>query len=87
MGNFFFLNNDSYKKILILYQNKNLIGKNKVIFNKSSIISNKFKNNDFYVYKGNKFRTLKINLFNIGFKFGVFAYTRKPFKYLIKSKK
>lgn len=87
MANFFFLSKDNYKKILILYQNKTLIGRNKIIFNKSSTIVNKFKNNDIYVYKGNKFRILNINIFNVGFKFGNFSYTRKPFKYLIKAKK
>jgi ribosomal protein S19 len=57
------------------------------IFKKNSIIPVELNNQFIKVYKGNNFRPLKINLYNIGFKFGNFTLTRKPFNYPLKAKK
>ena len=65
---------------------RQLKNKNKIIFNKSATIPKCFLNNKFNIYKGCFFRTIYINKFILGFKFGEFSFTRKPFKYTIKAK-
>lgn len=62
--------------------------KNKVIYNRSLNILNCFKNFNFFVFKGNIFKSIKINKYCSFYKFGEFSFTRKPFKFpLIKKKK
>jgi ribosomal protein S19 len=65
---------------------KDLKDKNKIIFNKSSTIPVNLLNYKFNIYKGCFFRSIVINKFLLGFKFGVFSFTRKPFKYVLKTK-
>lgn len=81
------INKDLIKKICLLKLTNSLQGKNKIIFKKSSRILKIFKTNQILIYKGFFYRSLKITKFIINFKFGEFAYTRKPFRYLLKSKK
>jgi len=69
------------RKIVIL-KKKNYFPKRKFIFyNRSSFIPSCLKNNNFRVYKGNNFRRIVINWYNIGYKFGEFSFTRKPFHF------
>jgi ribosomal protein S19 len=77
------------KKIIILKVSKfsKLKGKNRIIFNKSDLIFKTFYNNFFLIYKGCFYRKLLINKFILNYKFGEFTYTRKPFRYMLKSKK
>jgi len=82
-----FLSKNIFKKILLLRINNTLKGKNKIIFKKSDTIVKTFLNKKLLVYKGCFYRNLYINKFILGFKFGEFAYTRKPFRYMLKSKK
>jgi len=82
-----YINKNLFKKLLLLKINNELKGKNKIIFKKSDIIIKTFLNNKFLIYKGCFYRNLFINKFILGFKFGEFAYTRKPFRYMLKSKK
>lgn len=86
--NFKFFNIDYFyfKKLFILNQNKKLIGKNKIIFRKNNFILKKLVNEVFYVYKGNKFRNLIVTKFHILSRFGHFCFTRKPFKFIQKTK-
>jgi ribosomal protein S19 len=74
------------KRFFILFKIKSLFGKNQIFFKKNILISKNFKKNSLFIYKGNKFRFIKINYFHIGLKLGNFVFTRKPFKFLIKSK-
>jgi len=78
---------DLYKKILILNTKGSLSGKNKILFSKSNRIVNRLVNKKISIYKGFFFRNLFVSKFIIGCKFGEFALTRKPFKYVLKSKK
>ncbi len=39
------------------------------------------------VHKGTLSRTLLVNKFNVGMKFGEFAFTRKPFHFPLRKKK
>ncbi len=59
-----------------------------ILYNRNSNIPKQFINLKFLIYKGNCFKKLKITKYYIGFKFGEFSFTRKPFKYpLIKKKR
>ena len=80
---------NSFKKILLIKVSKFpvLKGKNKIIFSKYDLIIKNFYNINFLIYKGCFYRKLLINKFIIGYKFGEFSYTRKPFRYMLKSKK
>lgn len=40
-----------------------------------------------YIYKGNKYKRIRLSYLFVGFKMGEFSFTRKPFKYPIKKKK
>ena len=40
-----------------------------------------------YIHKGNKYKRIRFSILLIGYKFGEFSFTRKPFKYPIKKKK
>lgn len=82
-----FISKNTFKKILILKLNNELKGKNKVIFKKYDFIINSFLNKKLLVYKGCFYRNLFVNKFMLNYRFGEFAYTRKPFRYMLKSKK
>lgn len=41
-------------------------------------------NTYFRIHKGNNFRRLLINIYNVGYKFGEFSFTRKPFHFPLK---
>lgn len=76
-----------FKKALILKITNKLEGRNKIIFKKSDIITKNFNNTTFLVYKGCFYRKLYVNKFIHSYRFGEFAFTRKPFRYMLKSKK
>lgn len=78
---------NTFKKLLILKLDLELKGRNKIIFQKADIISKGLLNHKLYVYKGYFYRGLNINKFILNYKFGEFAYTRKPFRYMLKAKK
>lgn len=80
---------NSFKKVLLIKVSKFSVlkGKNKIIFSKSDLIIKNFYNINFLIYKGCFYRKLLINKFIMGYKFGEFSYTRKPFRYMLKSKK
>ena len=82
-----YFSSDIIKLILKHKLNLNLQVNKSYIFKKSSIIPNVLNNKIIKIYKGNNFRSLIINLYNIGFRFGNFALTRKPFNYPLKIKK
>jgi ribosomal protein S19 len=63
---------------------KPLKGKNRLIFDKSASIPKIFFGCKFSIYKGCFFRSILINSYILGYKFGEFSFTRKPFKYTIK---
>lgn len=81
------ISKNTFKKILILKINNELVGRNKIIFKKSDLIVKSFLNKSLLIYKGCFYRNLTINKFILNYKFGEFAYTRKPFRYMLKSKK
>lgn len=60
--------------------------KNSMIMNKSSTISKSLVGNTFLIHKGYNYRELKISNYHVGFKFGEFILTRKPYVYPKKSK-
>ena len=80
-------NKELVNKNMLLIVDNNLLGKNKIIFSKFLKINSKFLNTVCYIYKGCFYRKLKIYKYILGFRFGEFCYTRKPFRYQLKSKK
>jgi len=66
--------------------NKKLFLKNRIFFNKSTILFNFMKDCKVFVYKGLNFRKLHIINFIIAFKLGNFCFTRKLFTYRSKKK-
>ncbi len=81
-----YYNNTILKCAIFIKVKKPLKGKNKVIFNKSLAIPKLFLGYKFNIYKGFFFRNFYISRFVLGYKFGEFSFTRKPFKYVLKSK-
>jgi ribosomal protein S19 len=63
-----------------------LNGKNRLIFDRSSTIPSLFLGKKLRIHKGQFFRGLLVNKFVLGYKFGEFSYSRKPFKFLSKKK-
>ena len=76
------------KKIYkIFFKNKFKIKKLKKIFWRNSTIPNFFLKNITYIHKGYFFTKVLYSKHYIGFKFGEFALTRKPFSFPLKKKK
>ena len=71
---------------MVKYKNDSLGNKGVIIYNKSTTILSSFV--DFYanIYKGNLYRRLKITKYIVGYKFGEFTHTRKPFTFPVKKK-
>jgi len=67
--------------------NKNYSQSNLYIFRKSLTILSDFSDLHIMIYKGNLFRKILVNKYLIGYKFGGFTHTRKPFNYPIVKKK
>lgn len=57
------------------------------VFNKSTTIVGNFLGQNINIYKGNLFRKIFVSKYLIGYKFGEFTHTRKPFNYPIVKKK
>ena len=57
------------------------------VFSKSSVILPCFVRAFVYVHKGHKFKYIYINRSMLGFRFGNFIITKKPFYFPIKVKK
>ncbi len=74
------------KLILILILNTFLMGKNQIIFKKFIKFSSFFLFQKLYIYKGNIFRNIYVNKFLLKQRCGLITFTRKPFKFIIKSK-
>ena len=85
-SNSLYINKSLLKKILILLKFQKLNGNEKIVFEKFLKIPNLLNSHSFLIYKGNKFRFLKVNKFLFGMRFGNFTFTRKPFKFISKTK-
>lgn len=85
-NNLKFINKNILKLLILILLNKTLLGKNKIIYKKNNIIFKKFFKNNVYIYKGNNFRNINVNYYYLGYRFGNFLLTRKPFKYINKNK-
>lgn len=58
-----------------------------IIADKSAVIPKTYNGLDVTIYKGYISRKISVNKLIIGYKFGEFAFTKKPFKFPIKNKK
>lgn len=61
--------------------------KTRFVYSRSSQIPNFFLNKFVRIHKGNFSNFLLIDNYNIGYKFGEFSFTRKPFHFPLKKKK
>lgn len=75
------------RKIFLTKFSNNIGNGNYIFFNKADTIPKCFHNTQLKIHKGNLFRTLLIDKFNVGFKIGEFIFTRKPHTYINKKKK
>lgn len=78
------LNIKLYKHIFL---NKFKSFKLKKIFCRGSVVTKTFLKNAAQIYKGGDFSTILFTKYNLGFKFGELALTRKPFSFPKKKKK
>ena len=79
-----------YNKKMLFLKNDLINLKNDInltISDRSSVIINNLVNHNVYVHKGSSSRKIFLIKTHVGFKFGEFAFTRKPFKFPIKNKK
>lgn len=75
-----FIDNSILRKLNNLYHNIK-------IYSRRSTISQEFLNYNVLIYNGHHFIKRKITKEMIGYKFGEFAFTRKPTKHKEKNKK
>jgi len=75
--------------VLVILKNISKSGRyvNTYIFNKSLTVLKGFIGFNITVYKGNLFRRVYITRYLLGYKFGEFTNTKKPFNYPIVKKK
>lgn len=66
---------------IVMLKKKRYLRKQKMFYDRSSTIPHCFSFYTFKIHKGRKFRKLWIHRYNIGFKFGEFSYTRKPYHF------
>jgi ribosomal protein S19 len=72
-----------WRKIVLL-KKKDFLRTKKIIFDRSSSIPECFSFYFLRIHKGKRFRRLFIHMYNVGFKFGEFSFTRKPFHFPLK---
>lgn len=75
-----FFSKSIWRRIIML-KKKKFFRKKKIFFDRSSVIPECFSFYYIQIHKGKKFRRLGINDFNIGYKFGEFSFTRKPYHF------
>ncbi len=81
-----FISKSSMTKVIKESLGIQLIKKNSIIMNKSSTIAKSLIGYTFFIHKGLKYRELKILDLHVGYKFGEFILTRKPFVFPKKTK-
>jgi ribosomal protein S19 len=73
-----------FKKIIVFKKKKKFFSRKLIFFSRASTVPKCFLNYHFRIHKGLIFRRLVVNLYNVGYKFGEFSFTRKPFHFPIK---
>lgn len=81
---FNYINSYLYKNIFL---NKFKSTRASKVFCRSSSIPKSLIKKSFFLYKGNSFVKFLFNKYHIGFKFGEFGVTRKPFSFPLKNTK
>jgi len=72
------MSRSSWKSLIVNKENVNLSTKLIKIINRNSIITPNFLNKKVGIYNGKVYINVFIDKLKIGYKFGEFAYTRKP---------
>ena len=57
------------------------------LFCRNSILTKMFYKTTVFIHKGQIFARILLNKYNVGYKLGEFALTRKPFRFTKKKKK
>ena len=81
---FYYVGKYFFKKIFLKKFRKIRL---KVIYCRSTVVTNILKNRIAYLYKGDEIIRTRLSKFSVGFKLGEFAISRKPFSFPIKKKK
>ena len=81
-----FFSKSIWRKIYFL-KKRRYFKKKKMFYDRSSTIPSCFSTYFMRIHKGTKSRKLLINMYNIGYKFGEFSYTRKPYHFPLKKSK
>jgi len=76
-----FFTKSVWSTILDIHYKKSLKKLKKLIYSRNSSIPYCFINTRVYVHKGNSSKKLTINRNVVGYKFGEFSFTKKPFYY------
>lgn len=74
-----------WRKISAIHKNKKL--RKRITFDRSSCVPKCFINRFFRIHKGKKGRSISIGLLMVGYKFGEFSFSRKPYHYPSKKSK
>lgn len=81
------LSKSFFKKIIFLYLKRKHSLKSIIFFKKNFEVNSFMLHETIFIHNGNVFRKLKILKFIYCMRLGIFVFTRKPFKYLLKKKK
>lgn len=74
------------KKLFLIHTYNKLNFRHLIVFNKNACIPNSFKTFQLKIHKGHIFRTLFVDKFIVGLRFGTFVFTRKPHTFIKKKK-
>lgn len=77
----------TWRKLFLIYDNEVFEPKDKVIFDRHSIVPSLFVGYKVKIYAGLRFHTRIVNRWMVGYKFGEFSWTRKLALYKAKQLK
>lgn len=83
---FKFFSKNLWRKIFKFIKYRNLKYKKTLLYDRRSSIPACFTGFSFNIHKGFNFRKLMVNKYNVGYKFGEFSFSRKPFHFPLKKK-
>ena len=78
-----FFSKSIWRKIVLL-KKKDFLRRKKVVFDRSSVIPDCFSFFFLRIHKGKRYRREFVHRYYVGFKFGEFSFTRKPFHFPLK---
>ena len=68
----------------MLFKRRKFLRCKKVFFDRSSTIPSCFYNHSIRIHKGRRYRRLLVHKYVVGYKFGEFSFSRKPYHFPLK---